>query len=127
MYTCSSLFFVFFFNDTATTEIYTLSLHDALPIFAAFSFLLALIGVVTFWPPKSPAIVAWVLVWGTTCVATGIAILRRMRYAPALVWTLLTVAGLSALDALRSGLLGGIGILIDIVLFVPLIWFAVWY
>src|SRR3712207_7893868 len=26
---------VFFFNDTATTEIYTLSLHDALPIFLA--------------------------------------------------------------------------------------------
>src|SRR3712207_9115144 len=25
----------FFFNDTATTEIYTLSLHDALPIFDA--------------------------------------------------------------------------------------------
>src|SRR5256885_12787158 len=36
---CSSLtttcfFFFFFFNDTATTEIYTLSLHDALPICA---------------------------------------------------------------------------------------------
>src|SRR6266545_8037646 len=32
---CSSFFFdnlFFFFNDTATTEIYTLSLHDALPI-----------------------------------------------------------------------------------------------
>src|SRR6266498_5438701 len=30
---CShSLLFFFFFNDTATTEIYTLSLHDALPI-----------------------------------------------------------------------------------------------
>src|SRR2546426_5621809 len=30
---CSHLlFFFFFFNDTATTEIYTLSLHDALPI-----------------------------------------------------------------------------------------------
>src|SRR2546425_13186163 len=32
---CSSyltFIFVFFFNDTATTEIYTLSLHDALPI-----------------------------------------------------------------------------------------------
>src|SRR5450432_2796856 len=29
-----TLYFVFFFfNDTATTEIYTLSLHDALPIF----------------------------------------------------------------------------------------------
>src|SRR2546422_6219592 len=28
----SSRSFLFFFNDTATTEIYTLSLHDALPI-----------------------------------------------------------------------------------------------
>src|SRR3712207_8225747 len=28
----SALCFHFFFNDTATTEIYTLSLHDALPI-----------------------------------------------------------------------------------------------
>src|SRR2546422_11451981 len=28
----SSFSFFFFFNDTATTEIYTLSLHDALPI-----------------------------------------------------------------------------------------------
>src|SRR6266496_6630167 len=27
-----SVFVFFFFNDTATTEIYTLSLHDALPI-----------------------------------------------------------------------------------------------
>src|SRR5205807_9857267 len=30
-----TIFFIrFFFNDTATTDIYTLSLHDALPIFA---------------------------------------------------------------------------------------------
>src|SRR2546425_7143095 len=29
-----AFFSFFFFNDTATTEIYTLSLHDALPIFA---------------------------------------------------------------------------------------------
>src|SRR5258705_3928056 len=29
------LFYFFFFNDTATTEIYTLSLHDALPICVA--------------------------------------------------------------------------------------------
>src|SRR3712207_8845490 len=28
-----NLFSFFFFNDTATTEIYTLSLHDALPIY----------------------------------------------------------------------------------------------
>src|SRR3712207_8145830 len=30
-------FMFFFFNDTATTEIYTLSLHDALPIFKALN------------------------------------------------------------------------------------------
>src|SRR5260221_8811256 len=29
---CTFFFYFFFFNDTATTEIYTLSLHDALPI-----------------------------------------------------------------------------------------------
>src|ERR1043166_10244424 len=29
----SLCYFFFFFNDTATTEIYTLSLHDALPIY----------------------------------------------------------------------------------------------
>src|SRR5256885_6934084 len=33
MYIFLYFFFFFFFNDTATTEIYTLSLHDALPIF----------------------------------------------------------------------------------------------
>src|SRR5690554_7865634 len=31
------VFFFFFFNDTATTEIYTLSLHDALPICFQFA------------------------------------------------------------------------------------------
>src|SRR5438445_12117755 len=30
--TCLRSLSIFFFNDTATTEIYTLSLHDALPI-----------------------------------------------------------------------------------------------
>src|SRR2546423_15661969 len=34
---------VFFFNDTATTEIYTLSLHDALPILEVES------GTLNFW------------------------------------------------------------------------------
>src|SRR5688572_32629672 len=34
----SSFIFVFFFNDTATTEIYTLSLHDALPIYSVSCF-----------------------------------------------------------------------------------------
>src|SRR2546429_2748707 len=32
LYYFSTFYFFFFFNDTATTEIYTLSLHDALPI-----------------------------------------------------------------------------------------------
>src|SRR3712207_9496178 len=47
----------FFFNDTATTEIYTLSLHDALPIYAevitlaAASLLLAVVGCIDdIWP-----------------------------------------------------------------------------
>src|SRR5437763_15316514 len=31
-YSFSLILYLFFFNDTATTEIYTLSLHDALPI-----------------------------------------------------------------------------------------------
>src|SRR5256885_8397524 len=34
---CRLVFFFFFFNDTATTEIYTLSLHDALPICSSSS------------------------------------------------------------------------------------------
>src|SRR5690348_17456816 len=36
----SLLFSFFFFNDTATTEIYTLSLHDALPISHAYSIVI---------------------------------------------------------------------------------------
>ena len=39
----------FFFNDTATTEIYTLSLHDALPIYTFFSFLLIYSLGLGFW------------------------------------------------------------------------------
>ena len=40
------VFFVFFFNDTATTEIYTLSLHDALPIFITTWGTIILLGLV---------------------------------------------------------------------------------
>src|SRR5947209_15125068 len=46
------IMFYFFFNDTATTELYTLSLHDALPIsvgiisilWVAFGYSLAFVG-----------------------------------------------------------------------------------
>src|SRR2546430_13486690 len=34
----NTIFIFFFFNDTATTEIYTLSLHDALPILESRGF-----------------------------------------------------------------------------------------
>src|SRR2546427_7001749 len=40
--------FFFFFNDTATTEIYTLSLHDALPIFGLAVAIAALTPIVVF-------------------------------------------------------------------------------
>src|SRR3712207_7166707 len=39
------LYVFFFFNDTATTEIYTLSLHDALPIYVLESAPLQLVPV----------------------------------------------------------------------------------
>src|SRR2546429_8676720 len=42
----SSFSFFFFFNDTATTEIYTLSLHDALPICAVRAFHQRAMGVI---------------------------------------------------------------------------------
>src|SRR3712207_7028909 len=51
---CSCLLF-FFFNDTATTEIYTLSLHDALPIFAAVPPELAEQGPLMWGTPKQLA------------------------------------------------------------------------
>src|SRR2546426_7778389 len=41
---CVLLLFFFFFNDTATTEIYTLSLHDALPISSGISASIASIA-----------------------------------------------------------------------------------
>src|SRR3712207_8468969 len=39
----------FFFNDTATAEIYTLSLHDALPILAAIIGNAAIDGAIVGW------------------------------------------------------------------------------
>src|SRR3712207_7839568 len=47
---CLLLYF-FFFNDTATTEIYTLSLHDALPI--CIKSLANLLGWLTFLVPTA--------------------------------------------------------------------------
>src|SRR6266568_9609654 len=46
-----TLLLVFFFNDTATTEIYTLSLHDALPISSASPTLAKAGAVAPTWSP----------------------------------------------------------------------------
>src|SRR5205085_4256470 len=45
VFLCPSFSFFFFFHDTATTEFYTLSLHDALPI-SLWLVLLAIAGAV---------------------------------------------------------------------------------
>jgi len=67
---------LFFFNDTATTEIYTLSLHDALPISAAFS-VGALVG------------------------ALAARKLRESSEAPSLVWcSLITALAVAAVSVL---------------------------
>src|SRR5438270_10599796 len=49
------LLFSFFFNDTATTEIYTLSLHDALPIY--FLAASTRLGGTGFYPLQQRALV----------------------------------------------------------------------
>ena len=102
-------------------------LHPAARMFVVFCSLRAALGLLSFWPPGSPAIVAWLLVWTFTCLSTGLAIVRRARHAPGLVWSLTMLAGCSAVFAFRNGLLEGAGVLIDILLGVPIVWFAIWY
>src|SRR3712207_8549114 len=54
----SDIFF-FFFNDTATTEIYTLSLHDALPISLTASKISASLLPVAFWLTLLAILLTW--------------------------------------------------------------------
>src|SRR5205085_10451932 len=49
-----SSFSFFFFNDTATTEIYTLSLHDALPICSMYGDFVYDVAWLAFWWPWYP-------------------------------------------------------------------------
>src|SRR5260221_6228352 len=49
-----TLSFFFFFNDTATTEIYTLSLHDALPIFLVAGLQIGSVNSSAVWIRYSP-------------------------------------------------------------------------
>src|SRR5215467_16355540 len=56
----SNIFLFFFFNDTATTEIYTLSLHDALPISRRCrSAACGSPGRPPHWPRPAPATTTW--------------------------------------------------------------------
>src|SRR3712207_8768324 len=73
------ILFFFFFNDTATTEIYTLSLHDALPISAipALNLLLKILSYVPSGPkPLTPY---YLRVRSTAYSCTIITILRELR------------------------------------------------
>src|SRR5689334_25185250 len=64
------MFIFFFFNETATTEIYTLSLHDALPIYELSPFQ-------PFTPMRSP------IVWLTVqIIGTGSGHLNFCPYNP---------------------------------------------
>src|SRR2546426_12575211 len=60
-FTPPSSFSFFFFNDTATTEIYTLSLHDALPILTHVAQALELPGLAGVRREKHPATVHQVI------------------------------------------------------------------
>src|SRR2546429_9979433 len=77
------LFFVFFFfNDTATTEIYTLSLHDALPIFLA--------STATIWPTfRQEKFAVLQEVPKSNCVLLSVAMVKEGPFMP--LWTLKVV------------------------------------
>ena len=62
----------FFFNDTATTEIYTLSLHDALPIWPGITGALIDLGI-TFPEQMIPIAIFY-------CAGAGLAGLGILRY-----------------------------------------------
>src|SRR6266511_6174096 len=82
------LFFFFFFNDTATTEIYTLSLHDALPIRPVAASVPPALSVVMMLRAISPVPRAQVVVSGQarTCSRSA----SKLRIRP-LFWPLAEV------------------------------------
>jgi uncharacterized membrane protein HdeD (DUF308 family) len=46
-------------------------LHLAARMFVVFCIAMALLGLLAFWPPRSAAVVAWLVVW--TVITSGIA------------------------------------------------------
>src|SRR2546429_2000932 len=66
-----TFFFFFFFNDTATTEIYTLSLHDALPIYRTGNGLWAALARTTAGLNILNLTPVWILDGGQAVAALG--------------------------------------------------------
>src|SRR5256885_17039433 len=90
--------FFFFFNDTATTEIYTLSLHDALPIcldFNAAKGLVAVSHLAPHVPEAAYAMFQLAFAVITAALLVG-AWVERMRFGAMLIfvglWSLLVYA-----------------------------------
>src|SRR6266487_6642134 len=76
-YFFASFVFFFFFNDTASTEIYTLSLHDALPI--SFTIISILAGCLTSYAiafnQGGPVAITWGwLIVGGFCIFVSLAL-----------------------------------------------------
>src|ERR1019366_3512272 len=67
----------FFFNDTATTEIYTLSLHDALPIYVVVAFVCTMIWLFS---PMAPAYSLYPLTHGPDIACGLLAVLFAARW-----------------------------------------------
>src|SRR2546425_11052137 len=79
-------FFFFFFNDTATTEIYTLSLHDALPILSR---------------ARAVQDVTVTLRWGFGARLRAV-VLQRGNTEPSRLWSARHTLGLAPLDAAET-------------------------
>src|SRR5438309_10289528 len=95
------VYIFFFFNDTATTEIYTLSLHDALPIFSegVVGSILAAVG--TALPETLLPLVAIILGHGVRGEDIGIGAILG---APFMLSTLaMFILGMSVLIFARGG------------------------
>src|SRR5258707_1459879 len=77
----ASIFF-FFFNDTATTEIYTLSLHDALPILVCTSLLST--SLIATWSAIVTVIGAGVPVLPSVTAAGSVTVIRSEEHTSVL-------------------------------------------
>src|SRR2546427_11806389 len=93
--------FFFFFNDTATTEIYTLSLHDALPILIGSLFARPLLGM--FITDEQVLVLAiellYIVLWSGLLLGCFIALSSIMRASgDVVIPTAITITVLAVLE-----------------------------